>query len=208
MIDLGMFEGHCFYIKNMNVLCRKWERLAYKQILIPAFYLKRQCKAIGNGKKFKCISKSSEKVLHGSKPCISYSTCQFVEYMSVKTGKHIYCKLCGHVGERVVWHGKGDEICQDKGYEPATKTIFQHHGCKWHACICLKNSTKADENRYFGTTEKLLGTTFWECEKPPKIEKLFDVKFRSFLHYIVFDFKSMLEASNQRKTSELAYKSK
>ena len=79
MIDLGMFEGHCFYIKNMNVLCRKCERLAYKQILILAFYLKRQCKAIGNGNEFKCISKSSEKVLHGAKPYISYSTCQFVE---------------------------------------------------------------------------------------------------------------------------------
>ena len=46
MTDLGMFEGHCFYIKNMNVLCQKWERLAYKQILIPAFYLKRQWKEI------------------------------------------------------------------------------------------------------------------------------------------------------------------
>ena len=96
MIDLGMFESHCFYIKNMNVLRQKWERLAYKQILIPAFYLKHQWKEIGNWKKFKRISKSSEKVLYGGKLYISYSTYQFVEYMSVETGKHIYRALCGH----------------------------------------------------------------------------------------------------------------
>ena len=54
----------------------------------------------------------------------------------------------------MIWDGKGDETFQDKGYEPTTKTVFQRHGCKWHACICLKNSTKVDENRYIETTEK------------------------------------------------------
>ena len=31
-INLGMFRGHCFYIKKMDVLCQKWECIACKQI--------------------------------------------------------------------------------------------------------------------------------------------------------------------------------
>ena len=31
-INLGMFGGHCFYIKKMDVLTQKWECLACKQV--------------------------------------------------------------------------------------------------------------------------------------------------------------------------------
>lgn len=57
-IDLRMFGGNCFYIKNKDVLCQKWECLACKQIL----YNKRKTNLFSNEKKFKCFFNSNEKV--------------------------------------------------------------------------------------------------------------------------------------------------
>ena len=31
-INLGMFGGHCFYIKKMDVLTQKWECMTCKQV--------------------------------------------------------------------------------------------------------------------------------------------------------------------------------
>ena len=57
-IDVRMFGGNCFYIKNMDILCQKWECLACKQILCN----KRKTNLFSNEKKFKCFLNSNEKV--------------------------------------------------------------------------------------------------------------------------------------------------
>ena len=31
-LNLGMFQGHCFYIKRLEILCKRWECLECKQI--------------------------------------------------------------------------------------------------------------------------------------------------------------------------------
>jgi len=41
---------------------------------------------------------------------------------------HIHHAMCGHGGERWVEGAPVD------GYNHATKTVFQYHGCHWHGC--------------------------------------------------------------------------
>ena len=91
-INLGMFEGHCFYIKKMDVLCQSWECVGWKQIFTHSSHLDRhlsggscnggKTKIICNGKKFKRLLNSSEKVFYGGRPNFSYSACQWIEHMS------------------------------------------------------------------------------------------------------------------------------
>ena len=224
-INLGMFGGHCFYIKNMAVLCQNWECLACKQIFNQSQNLDRhltdgscnggKTKVICNGKKFKRILNSSEKVFYGGKPNFSYSACQWIEHMSEETGKHIHHAFCGYGGERVIRHSQGHEICKVDGYEPSIKTIYQYHGCKWHGCTCLKSRTNTDEDRYVETkgTEEWIKkrgyneVSVWECEKPSKKKQYFKVQFSPYPHYIVFDFEALLEALNECQTSDLTYTS-
>ena len=189
-INLGMFEGHCFYIKNMDVLCQNWECLACKQIFNQSQNLDRhltdgscnggKTKVICNGNKFKRIFNSIEKVFYGGKSNFSYSACQWIEHMSKETGKHIHHALCGHGGERVIRDSQGHEICKVDGYEPSTKTVYQYHGCKWHGCTCLKNRINTDENRYVETkgTEEWIKkrgynvVSVWEWRNYPKRKSL------------------------------------
>ena len=115
-----MFGGHCFYIKKMDVLTQRWECLACKQVFTRNNDLTRhtsdgscnggKTKIICNGKKFKRILNSSEKVFYGGLSNYSYSACQWIEHMSEETGKHIHHALCGHGGERVIRDSKGNEI--------------------------------------------------------------------------------------------------
>ena len=60
--------------------------------------------------------------------------------LSRQSGTHIHHHRCGHRGERIVAGGKVD------GYHPATKTVFQFHGCHWHDCIhCFPNPEQKTE---------------------------------------------------------------
>ena len=47
----------------------------------------------------------------------------------------------------------------------------------------------------------------WECEKPSKKKQYFQVQFRPYPHYIVFDFEALLKALNECQTSHLTYTS-
>ena len=153
--------------------------------------------------------------MYGGKPNFSYSACQWIEHMSDETGKHMHHALCGHGGERVIRDSQGKEICKVDGYKPSTKTVYQYHDCKWHGCTCLKSRTNTDENRYVETKGmeewiKKRGynvVSVWECEKPSKKKQCFKVQFRPYPHYIVFDFKSLQEALNECRTSDLTYTS-
>ena len=158
-INLGMFGGHCFYIKNMDVLCQNWECLACKQIFKQSNNLTRhlkedtciggKTKIICSGRKFKRILNSSEKVFYGGETGFSYSACQWIEHMSEEIGRHIHHKMCCHGGERQAtgWYlnSKGEKDYTTYpvyDYEPETRTVYQFHGCKWHGHACIKDRTK------------------------------------------------------------------
>ena len=161
-INMGLLGGHCFYIKKMHVLCKRWECKGCRQIFTRDENLKRHVKGerctggktkiICSGGKFRHILNSSQKVFYGKDATFSYATCQWTEAQAMEIGKHIHHKRCGYGGERIVkvW------VLNDKkapvpflvgGYEPKTNTVYQFHGCHWHGHECLKNRTKRKEKR-------------------------------------------------------------
>ena len=111
-IDMGLLGSHCFYIKNMDVLCEQWEYKGCRQIFTRNEYLMRnlkedrctgeKTKIILPGSKFRHILYSPEKVFYGGDTKFSYTAFQWIEAQAMKTGKHINHKMCGHGGEHMV----------------------------------------------------------------------------------------------------------
>ena len=109
---MGLLGGHGFYIKNMNVLCKRWECKVCKHIFTRdenlIKHLKEERCAGGKTKmicswgKFRHILNSSEKVFYGGDTKFSYTACQWIETETIKIGKQIYDKMYGHGGERMV----------------------------------------------------------------------------------------------------------
>ena len=136
--------GHCFFIKDIELLAKLWECAGCKQRFNRHDNYNRhvtggtcgggKTKLICPGTKFRRIMNSSEKVFYGENTSFCYAACQWIEKQSELIGEHIHHALCGHGGEfSVIISGK--KIFVD-GYEPKTRTIFQYHGCKWHGCPC------------------------------------------------------------------------
>ena len=46
-----------------------------------------------------------------------------------KKNTDICHQFCDHGGQR--WIADGAVV----GFDPETKTVYQHHGCHWHGCI-------------------------------------------------------------------------
>ena len=192
-INMGLLGDHCFYIKKMDVLCNRWECKGCSQVFTRnedlTVHLKEErciggkAKTIFSGGKFKHTFNSSEKVFYGGETKFSYTVYQWIEAQTTEINKHIYHKMNGHSGERLVtvW------VLNDKdekerahfffdGYEPETNTVYQFHACHWHRHTCLKDRTKRQQKRYEDTcqidwliknngwdTEYNLVST-WECE--------------------------------------------
>ena len=121
IITMGLLGSHCFYIKKMDELCKRWECKGCKQIFTRNEDLKRylkeerctrgKTKIICSGGKFKRILNSSQKVFYGGATKFSYTACQWIEAQAMETGEHIHHKMCGHGGECMmkVW------VSNDKG---------------------------------------------------------------------------------------------
>ena len=102
-INMGLLGGHCFYIKKMDVLCKRWECKGCKQIFTRNEDLTRhlkeerctggKTKIICSGGKFKHILNSSEKVFYGGDAKFSYTACQWIEAQAIERGKHIHHKM-------------------------------------------------------------------------------------------------------------------
>ena len=109
---MGLLGGHCFYIKKMDVLCKRWGCKSCKQMFTRNEDLTRhlkeerrtggKTKIICSGGKFKHISNSSKKVFYGGDTKFSYTACQWIETQTVKIGKHIHHKRCRLGVERTV----------------------------------------------------------------------------------------------------------
>ena len=169
-------QGHCFFIKDIELLTKTWECVGCRQRFNRHDNYNRhvtggtcgggKTKLICPGEKFERIMNSTEKVFYGGNKKFSYAACQWIEKQSELTGRHIHHALCGHGGEYYVYlyagkekNSRAREIPVD-GYEPKSNTIFQYHGCKWHGCPCQKrkerNSLEEErsaEQRYAKTIE-------------------------------------------------------
>ena len=228
-LNIGLLDGHCFYIKNLDVLCKKWECKGCRQVFTHSSNLTKhlidrctggKTKVVCKGRKFKRIFNASERVFYGGDTKFSFAACQWIEAESRKLGKHIHHKMCGHGGEREVTVWIEDEEGGKKayrypvdGYEPETNTVYQYHGCKWHGHSCLESRTNRQTKRYISTMA-LDGhiarngynlVKVWECEKPKLLRRHFDWGFTPYPHFIVFDFEARMLPMNRSQTEDLTY---
>ena len=218
-------RGHCFFIKDIELLTKLWECAGCKQRFNNHDNYNRhvtggtcdggKTKLICPGGKFERIMNSSEIVFYGGCTNFSYAACQWIEEQSELIGKHIHHALCGHGGEFSVKIGKKKFFVDE--YEPKTKTIFQYYGCKWHGCPCRKERNSLDEERYSKTIDlekkkmkeqgfKLISV--WECEKPVLKNMIFEKEFRPYPYFIVYDFEALHKKMDEPQTEELTITSK
>ena len=230
-------QGHCFFIKDIELLTRTWECVGcgqrfnrhdnYNRHVTGGTCGGGKTKLICPGEKFEQIMNSTEKVFYGGNKKFSYAACQWIEKQSELIGRHIHHALCGHGGEYYVYlyagkekDSRAREIPVD-GYEPESNTIFQYHGCKWHQCPCRKERNSLEEEliaeqRYAKTIElekKMKEQGFkivsvWECEKPELKKKRFCKKFRPYPYFIVYDFEAICQKINEKQTDELTITAK
>ena len=217
-------QGHCFFIKDIELLTKLWEcggcgqrfnnHRNYNRHVTGGTCGGGKTKLICPGTKFRRIMNSSEKVFYGQNTNFSYTACQWIEKQSELIGKHIHHALCGHGGEfSVIISGK--KIFVD-GYEPKTRTIFQYHGCKWHGCPCQKERNSLDEKKYSQTIElqeKMKEQGFklfsvWECEKPELKKMELEKEFRPYPYFIVYDFEALHKKMDESQTEELVITSR
>ena len=84
-INMGLLGGHCFYIKKIDVLFKRWECKSCRQIFtrnedLTVHLKEERCtggktKIICSGSKFKHIL-NSEKAFYGGETKFSYTACQ------------------------------------------------------------------------------------------------------------------------------------
>ena len=232
-LNIGLLDGHCFYIKDIGVLAKRWECKGCKQVFTHSSNLTKhlqgghcnggKTKEVCNGGRFKRIFSTSDNVFYGGDTGFSYAACQWIEAESEKLGKHIHHKMCGHGGEREVTvmienaDGKEEPHCYPvDGYEPETNTVYQYHGCKWHGHACLENRTNRQKKCYSSTKARdfhIVNNGYnlvkvWECEKSELSNKFFEWKFTPYPHFIVFDFEAMMKVLDHHKTRDLTYHSR
>ena len=102
---MGLLQGHCFYIKDTDVFCKRRECKSCKQIFTRDENLikhlkKERCtggktKIICSEGKFRHILNSSDKVFYGGDTKFSYTACQWIAAEAEKIGKHIHHKMWG-----------------------------------------------------------------------------------------------------------------
>ena len=225
-LDIGLCEGHCFFIKDINLLANHWEctgcqqRFSYHQHYHRHITEERctggQPKLLCPGEKFKRIMNSSEKVFYGGGSTqFSFKGCKWIEKQSENIGKHIHHALCGHGGERCVIYttpkGREVEIMVD-GFDPESSTVYQFHGCKWHGCPCqgTPNHPKYQRTIERDNFIRSLGynlISVWECEKPLLSKRFLKREFIPYPNFIVFDFEAILKKLDLHQTSDLTINS-
>ena len=228
--NLKTRRGHCFFIKDIELLTKLWECAGccqrfnnhdnYNRHVTGGTCSGGKTKLICPGEKFERIMNSSEKVFYGGHKKFSYAACQWIEKQSELIGEHIHHALCGHGGEfcAEVLKVEGDwgkEIPVD-GYGVASKTIFQYYGCEWHGCPCQKKRNSLDEERYSKTIElekKVKEQGFkiflvWECKKPELKKMRFKKEFRPYPYFIVYDFEALHKKMDEPQTEELTITSR
>ena len=117
-VDIGLYDGHCFYIKDIELLTKHWECVGcqqrfnrhdnYNSHVNNGTCTGGKTKVICQGQKFKKIMSSSEKVFYGGNTQFSQAACQWIERQAELLGKHIHHALCGHGGEYCVTVNKKD----------------------------------------------------------------------------------------------------
>ena len=149
-VNIGLLGGHCFYIKKVRVLCKRWECKGCRQIFTRGENLIRhlkeerctggKAKTVCPGGKFRHILNSSERVFYRGDTKFSYTTCQWIEAQAIKTGRHIHHKMCAHGGKRIVkvW------VLNDKGKKHRYLSWLMDMSLKLTQCISFMDAMGMD----------------------------------------------------------------
>ena len=157
-----------------------------------------------DGRNFKHIMNSSEKVFYGRNTQFPWQVFKLIEQQSELSGQHIHHTLCGHGGERHMVIDK-KEIFVD-GHDSETSTVYQFYGCKWHGCPCLGfNNTYQKtlnlENRIRNSGYNVISV--WNHENPRVSRRHFQRKFTPYSHFIFYDLETVLKKRNLVQTLDL-----
>ena len=148
IMNIGIVEGHCYLIKDLEGLCKIWRCTKCGVAFNRASNLKRhkaevdcspEPKVVFMGKRVEGILSASDKVFYGTRSGISLKASQWIASGGLRPldpPRHIHHAYCGHGGERTV-EVRGKKIRVD-GYEPVSGTVYQYHGCYWHRCPCIE----------------------------------------------------------------------
>ena len=95
-IDIGLYEGHCFYVKDVDILTIRLEYLECQQRFTRhdsynRHIAKNRCMGgqptfVCPGEKFRHIMNASEKVFYGGNTQFSWKACRWIEYQSELIG--------------------------------------------------------------------------------------------------------------------------
>ena len=182
----GSRQGHCFFIKDIELLTKTWEcggcgqrfnrHDNYNRHVTGGTCGGGKTKLICPGEKFERIMNSTEKVFYGGVKNFNYDACRWIEKQSELNGRHIHHALCGHGGEFYVWvklkgekgvHGINIPV---DGYDSKTETIFKYYRCKQHGCPCQKKKESHTIEEERRADQKYAETI--ELEKKMKEQRL------------------------------------
>ena len=193
ILTIGICEGHAFVIKDIARLAKNYSCTHCRGRFTQVNNLKLHFQTCSQGKtvidcpgeRVESSQTAFEKAFY-PKHSASQESLRWLELEAKRRKIHIHHAMCGHGGERWVERAPVD------GYNHATKTVFQYHGCHWHGCrkcfphdrnkiIDRNNQTR--EDRYEATMKR---TQFlkkagyqvieaWACEvaigaEPPRAE--------------------------------------
>ena len=216
IMNIGIVEGHCYLIKDLEGLCKIWRCTKCGVAFNRVSNLKRhkaevdcspEPKVICEGNRVEGILSASDKVFYGTN---SGASLKAAEWIASQEGPHIHHAFCGHGGERSVevtlGGAKSPQKIRVDGYEPTTGTVYQYHGCYWHGCPCIDR-----EGPGRGSLESTLAidaaiaenhpmVVVWEHEVPnsPKIQ--FERPFHPYPGFIVYDFEARMKKVGEQKT--------
>ena len=135
ILTIGIYEGHAFVIKDIAKLPRTYECGHCRARFTKVCNLQRHFQTCSAGKtvivcpgeRVEAPQTAFEKAFY-PKNTASKNSLLWLEREAKRRKIHIHHAMCGHGGERWIERALVD------GYNHATKTVFQYHGCHWHGC--------------------------------------------------------------------------
>ena len=222
ILTIGIYEGHAFFIKNIEKLGKKYLCIHCRARFTRACSVQRHAKTCAQRRPtIKCPNEEVEAPKTAYERAFfsfGIATQKFLRWLEQESTErkiHIHHATCGHGGERYI-----KKIPVD-GYEPITKTVFQYHGCYWHGCLrCFPNDRntimvngKTGEDLYLATlarTRALRKACYrviekWGCQDAESSEIEVDIprsKTRIYPHAIFYDFKAYMDKNRRKERTD------
>ena len=164
ILTIGIYEGHGFVIKDIARLAKNYSCAHCRARFTKECNRKRHFKTCRQGKtvidcpgeRVESPHTAFEKAFY-PKNSASQGSLWWLDREAKRRKIHIHYAMCGHGGERWVERAPVD------GYNHATKTVFQYHGCQWRSscqktCTCFQN-LNGKKSRNFVTRLLSSGST-------------------------------------------------